>query len=62
MDETKTYVFGDGADKGINPALLALLNQNGGFGNGAMWLMPMSLYMMFPVAKTFMCECYKHKK
>lgn len=49
MDGTKTYIFGnDGNDRGINPALLALLNQNGGFGNGAAWLMPMFLYMMFP--------------
>lgn len=49
MDGAKTFIFGnDGADKGINPGLLALLNQNGGLANGAAWLMPMFLFMMFP--------------
>lgn len=50
MNETKTFVFPDNGSNGssIDPALLVALNQNGGFGNGAGWLWPMFMYMMFP--------------
>lgn len=45
--QTKTYVY-DGGGSSIDPALIALLSQNGGFGNGANWMWPMFMYMMFP--------------
>lgn len=52
MAETKTFVFPDngngGSAGGIDPALLVALNQNGGFGNGAMWMWPMFMFMMYP--------------
>lgn len=50
-ETTRTYVFPDNGDSrsSIDPALLVALSQNGGgFGNGAMWMWPMFMYMMFP--------------
>lgn len=51
MGETKTYVFpenGNIGGGGIDPALLVALGQNGGFGNGAAWMWPMFMFMMYP--------------
>lgn len=52
MGETKTYVFpenGNIGGGGIDPALLVALSQNGGgFGNGAAWMWPMFMFMMYP--------------
>ena len=52
MSETKTYVFPEngegGGYRGIDPALLVALNQNGGMANGAMWMWPMFMFMMYP--------------
>ena len=45
------YVFPDAAARsvanGIDPGLLALLNQNGGFGNGGSWIWVLFLWMMW---------------
>lgn len=45
------YVFPDAATRsvanGIDPGLLALLNQNGGFGNGGSWIWVLFLWMMW---------------
>lgn len=52
MSETKTYVFpenGNIGGGGIDPAFLVALSQNGGgFGNGAAWMWPMFMFMMYP--------------
>lgn len=53
MSETKTFVFpenggGSGSGDGMNPALLYAMSQNGGFGNGAAWMWPMFMFMMYP--------------
>lgn len=51
MGETKTYVFPENgnSNNGIDPALLVALTQNGGgFGNGAMWMWPLFMFMMYP--------------
>ena len=51
MSETKTYVFpenGGSGNDGVNPALLYAMSQNGGFGNGAAWMWPMFMFMMYP--------------
>ena len=46
------YVFpengGNGARGTLDPNLLLAFNQNGGFGNGAMWMWPMFMWMMMP--------------
>lgn len=51
MSETKTFLFpdnGGGNSGGMDPALLVALSQNGGFGNGAAWMWPMFMFMMYP--------------
>lgn len=51
-ESTKTFLFPDngngGNGGGVDPALLVALTQNGGFGNGAMWMWPMFMFMMYP--------------
>jgi hypothetical protein len=46
------YVFpengGTGNRSSLDPNLLLAFNQNGGFGNGAMWMWPMFMWMMMP--------------
>ena len=41
-------MFPENGNSSIDPALLVAMNQNGGFGNGAMWMWPMFMWMMFP--------------
>ena len=51
MADSKVFMFpenGNGGNSSIDPALLVAMNQNGGFGNGAMWMWPMFMWMMFP--------------
>lgn len=48
MDDSKVFMFPDGRNSSIDPALLVALNQNGGFGGGAGWMWPMFMWMMFP--------------
>ena len=49
--ESGVYVFPDaatrGAVNGIDPGLLALLNQNGGFGGNGNWIWILFLWMMW---------------
>jgi len=49
--ESGVYVFPDAATKGavngIDPGLLALLNQNGGFGGNGNWIWILFLWMMW---------------
>lgn len=48
MSDSKVYMVPDGNNNSINPALMLALSQNGGFGNGAMWMWPMFMFMMYP--------------
>ena len=60
MSEEKTYVFGESgansiisalapmlSNKGIDPGVLALMNNNDGFGNGGWWVWIIFLAMMW---------------
>ena len=49
MDDSKVFMFPDAAAKsaGIDPGLLALLNQNGGFNGGGSWMWLIFLWMMW---------------
>ena len=48
MSDSKVYMVPDGTNKSIDPALMLAMTQNGGFGNGAMWMWPMFMWMIFP--------------
>ena len=49
MSERSVFMFPDkGNGSSIDPALLLAMNNNGGFGNGAMWMWPMFMWMMYP--------------
>lgn len=48
MDDSKVFMFPDGASRGaIDPNLLLALNQNGGFGGGNGWYWIIFLWMMW---------------
>ena len=47
MDDSKVFMFPNGANGSIDPGLLALLNQNGGFGNNNNWIWILFLWMMW---------------
>jgi hypothetical protein len=51
MAQEGVYVFPDAATKsavnGIDPGLLALLNQNGGFGGNGNWIWILFLWMIW---------------
>ena len=48
MDDSKVFMFPNGGNtSSIDPGLLALLNQNGGFGNNGNWLWVLFLWMIW---------------
>lgn len=47
MDDSKVFMFPDATKNSIDPGLLALLNNNGGFGNGGNWIWILFLWMMW---------------
>jgi len=48
MDDSKVFMFPDAAKStGIDTGLLALLNQNGGFGGNGSWMWLIFLWMMW---------------
>ncbi len=47
MDDSKVFMFPDAAKNSIDPGLLALLNNNGGFGNNGNWIWILFLWMMW---------------
>jgi len=48
MDDSKVFMFPDAAkSSGIDTGLLALLNQNGGFGGNGSWMWLIFLWMMW---------------
>ena len=46
MDDSKVFMFPNAANNSIDPGLLALLNNNGGFGNNGNWIWILFLWMM----------------
>lgn len=46
MDESKVFMFPNGGTSGIDPGLLSLINNNGGFG-GNSWIWIMFLWFIF---------------
>lgn len=48
MSDSKIYMVPDGTKNSIDPSLILAMSQNGGFGNGAMWMWPMFMWMLFP--------------
>lgn len=48
MDDSKVFMFPNGGTSSIDPGLLALINNNGGFGgaNGS-WIWILFLWMIF---------------
>lgn len=47
MDDSKVFMFPDAAKNSIDPGLLALLNNNGGFGGNGNWIWILFLWMMW---------------
>lgn len=47
MDDSKVFMFPDAAKNSIDPGLLALLNNNGGFGGNGNWIWVLFLWMMW---------------
>lgn len=47
MDDSKVFMFPNAANNSIDPGLLALLNNNGGFGNNGNWIWILFLWMMW---------------
>ena len=47
MDDSKVFMFPNAASNSIDPGLLALLNNNGGFGNNGNWIWILFLWMMW---------------
>ena len=47
MSESKIYTIPD-RNNSLDPNLMLALSQNGGFGNGSMWMWPMFMWMLFP--------------
>lgn len=48
MEESKVFMFPEGNKSSIDPALLAAMNNNGGFGNGGGWMWMMFMWILFP--------------
>ena len=47
MDDSKVFMFPNASNNSIDPGLLALLNNNGGFGNNGNWIWILFLWMMW---------------
>lgn len=48
MDESKVFMFPNGGNSGIDPGLLSLINNNGGFGgNNGSWIWILFLWMIW---------------
>ena len=48
MDDSKVFMFPNGGTtSSIDPGLLALINNNGGFGNGGNWIWLLFLWMIW---------------
>lgn len=47
MDESKVFMFPNGGNSGIDPGLLSLINNNGGFGGNGNWIWILFLWMIW---------------
>lgn len=47
MDESKVFMFPNGGNGGIDPGLLSLINNNGGFGGNGSWIWILFLWMIW---------------
>ena len=47
MDDSKVFMFPNGGTSSIDPGLLALINNNGGFGNNGNWIWILFLWMLW---------------
>lgn len=47
MDDSKVFMFPEGAKGTLDPNLLLALNQNGGFGNNGYWIWILFMWMMW---------------
>ena len=47
MDDSKVFMFPNAGNSSIDPGLLALLNNNGGFGGNGNWIWILFLWMMW---------------
>ena len=47
MDDSKVFMFPNAGNNSIDPGLLALLNNNGGFGGNGNWIWILFLWMMW---------------
>lgn len=47
MDDSKVFMFPNGGTSSIDPGLLALINNNGGFGNNGNWIWILFLWMIW---------------
>ena len=47
MDDSKVFMFPNGGTSSIDPGLLALINNNGGFGNNGNWMWLLFLWMIW---------------
>ena len=47
MDESKVFMFPNGGTAGIDPGLLSLINNNGGFGGNGNWIWILFLWMIW---------------
>jgi hypothetical protein len=47
MDDSKVFMFPNGGTSSIDPGLLALINNNGGFGGNGNWIWILFLWMIW---------------
>ena len=47
MDDSKVFMFPEGAKNNIDPVLLMALNNNGGFGNNGNWIWLLFMWMIW---------------
>lgn len=47
MDDSKVFMFPEGAKNGLDPNLLLALQNNGGFGNNGAWIWILFMWMMW---------------
>jgi hypothetical protein len=47
MDDSKVFMFPNGGTGGIDPGLLSLINNNGGFGGNGSWIWILFLWIIF---------------
>lgn len=49
--DSKVFMFPEGNNSSIDPALLMALNNNGGFGGNGNWLWIIFLFFLYPLMR-----------